>query len=285
LNRQFKFFIICTILAVHPLGYHAMASHGKSKNRKKRTLFEQKLQKSWEAFFHNGQIWLPGKRVPNIFHVANNLIRNSKNSRIGINRYSLERNLTDGKFTAKDTLVHAMDWNAQFVQMHISGFKNLSEQNIMGIGNDARNKGIEIQLDISSTDAAKFEKIFKIARLIGGVKTIRTYIRLEGTIAQMKKTAIGDLIAASGKAAELGITILLEQHEVMTAEDMIEIYEGVNRPNLRILFDFANPITAGGRSEEDMEKLLDFTAMAHVKDAISAPTPCGGSHHIAVFFI
>lgn len=257
-----------------------------SPHRLTRTEFEQGLQAEWERFFREKGKGLTDRSVPNLFKIAPQFIEHDRKSRTGENRYSNQRAFQYGNHGAEQDMDHAQV-GGKFVQIHVKNFKGYSDQDIRDFGARANTqtawkRAIEVQIDISSTNSEAFDEAFRIAGLLGNVKTIRTYIREPGTVKEMMDVAVKDLKKAADRAAKLNIGIVLEQHEVLIASEIKEILRRVDRPNLKVLFDFANPITAGAHPELEIEILDGDIVIAHVKDAIRAPTLDGGEHQIGV---
>jgi len=236
--------------------------------------FEQTLQAEWESFLRQEGKGLTHQPVSNLFKIAPKYIRNDKKSRLGLNRYSNERGYQNGIYDAWTAMTEPQVVGAQFTQMHTKLFSKIDGKNMRRIGETAKKVGIEIQIDISSTDAKAFDEVFRIADVIGDVRVIRTYIREPGMVKDMIEKAVSDLRAASEIAAKRGMIILLEQHEVTIAKEIRAILERVNegkeKPNVFALFDFANSITAGEHPENSLATLQGKIRNAHVKDAIDA---------------
>jgi len=244
--------------------------------------FKQRHQAEFEAFLRQEGKLSADQTVPDIFKIAPELLKHLEGLKLGFNRYGLQSISAYGKKSAMHGMRLAKLFKLNFLQVHTKNFSKFDDTAIQYYGITAKKAGIEIQIDISSTDSKSFDEAFRIAKLLGNVKIIRTYIREPGTINEMMDTAVAHLREAADRANELGITVLLEQHEVLQAFEINSIINKVNRPNLKALFDFANPITAGTRPDQDLEVLNGRIQIAHVKDAIAAPTLEGGYHQIGV---
>jgi len=129
---------------------------------------------------------------------------------------------------------------------------------------------LEIQLDLSSTDKADVEDAIRVARAMK-VHTIRCYIRLGGTISEIIKHATIELKYAAKLGKKFNIHFLLEQHELLTGVEMVEILEAVKSQHVGILFDFGNPVSAGRDPLEDLFAMRNYIQGAHCKDVIIVP--------------
>ncbi len=79
------------------------------------------------------------------------------------------------------------------------------------------------------------------------------------------------------QAAHWGVTLAIEpvwNHIVYNADRALEVIRGIGSPNLRIIFDPVNLLSAENADErehvigEAMEKLCEYIAMVHIKDFV-----------------
>lgn len=242
------------------------------------------LQTEFEEFLaQDGRLPL-AVPAPKISGVASKLLKNIGKSRLGMNRYSFERNHFLGHHSITTMIAWVAHWGLDFMQIHVSSFKGLSDEEIRGAAAAARQYGIEIQLDVSSTRKKDLNNLFRIADLmetVHPVGMIRTYVRESGRLTDIIATAIRGLQEVLPGADRRGIPLVLEQHELLTVSEMRSILETVGG-TLGALFDFANPITAGERPEAVLRGLRGLTRMTHIKDALTLPTEKRGWHHYGV---
>ena len=126
---------------------------------------------------------------------------------------------------------------------------------------------MKLEVDTSNTTPVHMSEMLKVANRMGAT-SLRTYTHYRGDIDQMiKKTAL-DLKEVMDESSDLGIIIVLENHEDFTGPELIKIIELVNHPNLKILYDYGNsqmvledPMTA-------LEAVLPHVYSVHFKDHV-----------------
>ena len=192
-----------------------------------------------------------------------------------LNRYSLELNFKHDLLTIKEFLAYAREWGFAGAQLHVAKgdpcicLTGESDEYLRDLAYQRKERRLDLQIDISSTNKSEIEEAVRVARAMG-VPVIRCYIRLGGTFTEIVEQATKDLCYAAELAEKWGIELLLEQHEFLTGPEMLEIVKAVNNPSLGILFDFGNPVTAGREPLDDIMVLQEYIRGAHCKDVLIA---------------
>ncbi len=190
-----------------------------------------------------------------------------------LNRYSLELNFKHGRLAIEDFLAYAREWGFTGAQLHVAKgepcicMTGQSDEYLRDLANQRKNRRLYLQLDISSTDKSEIEEAIRVARAMD-VPVIRCYIRLDGTFTEIVDKATKDLCYAADLAEKWGIELLLEQHEFLTGSEILKIVKTVDNPNLGVLFDFGNPVTAGREPLDDIMVLQEYIRGAHCKDVL-----------------
>ena len=122
-------------------------------------------------------------------------------------------------------------------------------------------------MDTSSTEPAHLRTMLHVAQAIGA-EQVRTYTRYNLPPAQLVAQTIRDLQAVAPLAADLGIRVLLENHEVMTGGEIAEVLTAVNHPNIAALFDYGNSQMVMEEPMAALAAMAPFSRSAHLKDHV-----------------
>ncbi len=114
---------------------------------------------------------------------------------------------------------------------------------------------------------------------------IKSGPRLEGVNPQAQfAAAIDNLTRASDAAANNGINIVIEPIDLIenptifltSVKDGFEIVRAVNRPNVKVLYDFYHEQRGGGNLIEKLEKNIDWVGLVHIADVPGRHEPGTG---------
>ena len=127
------------------------------------------------------------------------------------------------------------------VDLGLSGIHiSLNDENYRWIGGTAPDllravreaiqaNGLFVEIDTSGTDPGHLIKLLNAARALGADR-LRTYVTVRGGPEDMARATVAGLLAAAPVAADLGIAILLENHEDFTGQEVFRILEEVDHP-------------------------------------------------------
>lgn len=124
-----------------------------------------------------------------------------------------------------------------------------------------------LEVDTSGTEPAHMAALLRVARRMGA-SSLRTYTRHRGTPAEMAEATARDLAAVMPLAAELGIVVVLENHEDFTGPELARIVERVGSPYLKILYDYGNAQMVLEDPEAALEAVLPHVHSVHFKDHV-----------------
>ena len=96
--------------------------------------------------------------------------------------------------------------------------------------------------------------------------------------------AVDNLKRAGDVAAENGINIVIEPIDLLesptifltSVQEGFEIVRAVNRPNVKVLYDFYHEQRAGGNLIEKLEKNIDWVGLVHIADVPGRHEPGTG---------
>jgi hydroxypyruvate isomerase len=114
---------------------------------------------------------------------------------------------------------------------------------------------------------------------------IKSGPRLEGINPQVQfATAVDNLKRASDVAEKSGINIVIEPIDLIenpnifltSVKEGFEIVRAVNRPNVKVLYDFYHEQRGGGNLIEKLEKNIDWVGLVHIADVPGRNEPGTG---------
>lgn len=202
--------------------------------------------------------------------LAKKLLFRIENIRWYLNRYSLELNVDRG-LTRDEFIDLARDWGFDGVQLHnAKGGQGVclageSDDVLHKMAEQQGQRKLDIQLDISTTSRSEIEDVSRVARATG-TRVIRCYIRTGGTIKEILQTAVDEMRYVAEIADKWDQDFLLEQHELLTGYEMIDVVERVGHPRIGILFDFGNPVAANREPLDDLMVMREHIRGVHCKD-------------------
>jgi len=114
---------------------------------------------------------------------------------------------------------------------------------------------------------------------------IKSGNRLKGVDPQIQfAAAVENLKRASDVASENGINIVIEPIDLIesptifltSVKDGFAIVRAVNRPNVKVLYDFYHEQRGGGNLIEKLEKNIDWVGLVHIADVPGRHEPGTG---------
>ena len=139
---------------------------------------------------------------------------------------------------------------------------------------------MSLEVDTSNTAPAHMSQMLKVAHRMGA-KSLRTYTRHDGDTSSMMQATALDLARVVTEASELGITIVLENHEDFTGPELATIVKQVDHPNLKILYDYGNSQMVLEDPEAALDAVLPYVYSVHVKDHVMIQAEHAGQLTVA----
>jgi 3-oxoisoapionate decarboxylase len=127
--------------------------------------------------------------------------------------------------------------------------------------------GFSLEVDTSGTSPAHMAERLQVAARMGAT-SLRTYTRHGGLVAEMMAATTRDLAAVMPLAADLGIVVVLENHEDFTGPELARIVETVDHPALKILYDYGNSQMVLEDPEAALEAVARHVHSVHFKDHV-----------------
>ena len=126
---------------------------------------------------------------------------------------------------------------------------------------------MSLEVDTSDTRPAHMSELLKVAYRLGAT-SLRTYTRHSGKVADMMYATARDLAEVVDEAHDLGIVIVLENHEDFTGPELVQIIEKVDHYSLKILYDYGNSQMVLEDPEVALEAVLPHVYSVHFKDHV-----------------
>jgi sugar phosphate isomerase/epimerase len=147
------------------------------------------------------------------------------------------------------------------------------------IGDDARERGFFVECDTSGTQPDHLVQLARAARQLGADR-LRTYTRHKGPADAVKEATIADLKSVAPCMRDDGVILLLENHEDFTGEEVRDILDAVDHPNVGALYDFGNSMNVAEEPMHAAKAMARHIRSVHLKDhAVLAED--NGTHTIA----
>ena len=134
------------------------------------------------------------------------------------------------------------------------------------VGARAKELGIALELASGGTDPSKLRLVLELARQLGA-EVVRTTVNEKGS-----EGVIGRAAAALGQVApeyeETGIALAVENHEDLTAAEVVELIERIGSPAVGAVYDSGNSLPFYQDPVEEARLLLPYIRTTHIKDHV-----------------
>jgi sugar phosphate isomerase/epimerase len=137
-----------------------------------------------------------------------------------------------------------------------------------------RAASMRLEIDTSDTRVENMTTMLEVAAACGA-DTLRTYTKYRLPLAEVVALTIADLRAIAPLAADLGITVVLENHEDFTGPVLRHILGEVDHPSIRALYDYGNSQMVGEDPLDALDAMAPFITRVHGKDHVMLHTPEG----------
>lgn len=135
-------------------------------------------------------------------------------------------------------------------------------------------RGLRLELDTSDTREENMARMLEIAAACGA-DTLRTYTKYAAPLADVVAWTVRDLRAIAPMAADLGVLVVLENHEDFTGPVLAQILGEVDHPSVRALYDYGNSQMVGEDPLAALAAMAPFIARVHAKDHVLLRGPDG----------
>lgn len=134
--------------------------------------------------------------------------------------------------------------------------------------------GMKLELDTSDTRVENMRTMLQVAAACGA-DTLRTYTKYSAPLGEVIERTIRDLRAIASLAADLGVMVVLENHEDFTGPVLAQILGTVDHGSVRALYDYGNSQMVGEDPLDALTAMAPFIKRVHAKDHVLLRGPDG----------
>lgn len=210
------------------------------------------------------------------------LARRARTAPLFAHAYAFHLNFRFGGMAPADLLDWAAARRLPGVKIHVEDGEDksliaMSPGQRAAFGAKARDLGLEVHVETSSTEAPDLASTAAISHAVGAT-SMRCYPRYEGRVSEIIARATADLRGLAALDPQGRLDFTLEQHEDLTSDELVRIVTGVGNPRLGLLFDFGNMVNAGETPLAALARQAPWVTEVHVKDCEIVPDRDGWGH-------
>ncbi len=155
------------------------------------------------------------------------------------------------------------------LQININGPRHraltgTTSEHFRRVGERAKELGIALEVASGGTDPSKLRFVLELARQLGA-QVVRTTVNEPGS-EQVVARAAAALAQISPEYEELGIDLAIENHEDLTAEEVVDLIQRIDSPAVGAVYDSGNSIPFYRDPVEEVRLLLPYIRTTHIKD-------------------
>jgi sugar phosphate isomerase/epimerase len=201
---------------------------------------------------------------------ATKLLERTGNVPFFAHSYSFYHNMIDG-FTPHDLARFAYEHDLHGICLHISDGRSLNIRRMSPSDRDGFRRlledlGLQLHLEISSTEGQEVDTVIACARALG-VRNIRLYARHEGPLSSVIAKVFADLAYACDRANKYDLHFDYEQHEDLRAAEIAGILQRLDDPRMNVLYDYSNSLNAFEEPLAALHILAPYIRQVHIKGA------------------
>ncbi len=134
------------------------------------------------------------------------------------------------------------------------------------VGARAREMGIALEVASGGTDPSKLLLVLELARQLGA-EVVRTTVNQPGSEQVIARAATA-LRQVAPEYEEAGIALAIENHEDLTAAEVVDLIERIDSPAVGAVYDSGNSIPFYRDPIEEARLLAPYVRTTHIKDHI-----------------
>lgn len=205
-----------------------------------------------------------------------------KQIELHVHSFSLRYHLRYRESTGYDVFAYIDEMaDLGFTGVNISangvGYRDLcgtTPEHFAGVRARAAARDLRLELDTSDTRVDNMTTMLHVAAACGA-DTLRTYTKYAAPLREVMAWTIRDLRSVASLAMDLGVLVVLENHEDFTGPVLAEILAAVDSPSVRALYDYGNSQMVGEDPFDALTAMAPFIARVHAKDHVLLDGPDG----------
>jgi 3-oxoisoapionate decarboxylase len=134
------------------------------------------------------------------------------------------------------------------------------------VGARAQKMGIALEVASSGTDPSKLRLVLELARQLGA-EVVRTTVSQPGSESVIARAATA-LQQVAPEYEEAGINLAIENHEDLTALEVVDLIQRIDSPAVGAVYDSGNSIPFYQDPLEEARLLLPYIVTTHIKDHV-----------------
>lgn len=206
----------------------------------------------------------------------------AKQIELHVHSYSLRYHLRYREQTGYDVFAYMAEMAALgFTGVNVSangvGYRDLcgtDDAHFAEVARRTNELGLRLELDTSDTRVENMTRMLHVAAACGA-DTLRTYTKYSAPLADVIEWTIADLRAVAPLAEELGVLVVLENHEDFTGPVLARILGEVGHRWVGALYDYGNSQMVGEDPLDALEAMAPFVRRVHAKDHVLVQGPAG----------
>jgi sugar phosphate isomerase/epimerase len=189
----------------------------------------------------------------------------------GLDSFSYYMHWRYGGQTIDQLLDRVHEMGLVALQININGPRHraltgTTSEHFRRVGARARELGIALEVASGGTDPSKLRLVLDLARQLGA-EVVRTTVNQPGCEAVISSAA-----KALGQVApeyeESGIALAIENHEDLTATQVVDLIERIDSPAVGAVYDSGNSIPFYQDPVEEARLLAPYARTTHIKDHV-----------------
>ncbi len=190
-----------------------------------------------------------------------------------LHSYSMINHLNhDASYDVLRFIEHAKELGFSGVNISANGpgYRDLggtSDEHFAKVKAHLQQLNMACELDTSDTRVPHMTELLNVAQAIGAT-VLRVYTRYQASVGELIKWTIADLKALAPVAEQMGILIVLENHEDFTGMQVCEILDAVDSPWVKALYDYGNSQNVAEDPHVALTAMAPHVARIHMKDHI-----------------